>query len=71
MSKQKKSITRREFIKNSIQGAGFVSLGGALGFAASRFLSDTKNKKPDSVREGFHLKKLKTASDWKQDGHLP
>lgn len=51
MSKQKKSITRREFIKNGIQGAGFVGLGGALGFAASRFLSDTKNKKPSSVRD--------------------
>lgn len=51
MSKQKKSITRRKFISSGIKSAGLVGFGGIIGFAASRFLSDTSDKKISSIKD--------------------
>ena len=51
MSKQKNSITRREFISKGIRGVGLVGLGGAIGLTAGRFLRDTKDKKISSFEQ--------------------
>ena len=39
MSKQEKDMSRREFIRTGLQGAGLVGLGSAVGLAASRYLT--------------------------------
>ena len=57
---QKRSITRREFIGKGVKGVGLIGLGGAMGYAASRFLGGSGDKKAGGTAKasGYDLKEL-------------
>ncbi len=51
MSKQKESISRREFISGGIRDVGLAGLGGAIGLVAGRSLTNTPDKRASSSVE--------------------
>ncbi len=53
MAMSESKMTRREFISKSVKGAGLVGFGGGIGFAASRFFTNTSTSSPGSAVDSF------------------